>query len=387
MQQMTTTPFGRRPVTAALIEHVQAARAPAPLPQADKWEIFRALCTARRAFGVSDRDLTVLNALISFHPGDTLSDDENLVVFPSNRALAERAHGMAESTLRRHLAALVAAGLILRHDSPNGKRYAARGPDGQIARAFGLDLRPLLVQAREIAAAAAHARAEAEQLRRLREEVVLMKRDAIKLVEYGREHRPDADWSDIQARLTAVQKQMRRKMSLEALSMLAGELRALHDAVHELLNTRILSGNDVQNERHYHNSKPDNLESESKEKQQCHSPHPAHAVPPLELVLKACPDILPYTDAPPRHWHQLVSLAGFLHGMMGISKNAWDEAQSLMGPEVAAVAVAGIMQRISDIRSPGGYLRALSRKAAAGSFSPGPMIMALLRHEPRAAVS
>ena len=71
--------------------------------------------------------------------------------------------------------------------------------------------------------------------------------------------------------------------------------------------------------------------------------------------------------------------------MMGISKNAWEDAQNLMGPEAAAVAVAGIMQRISEIRSPGGYLRALSRKAAAGSFSLGPMIMALLKSKPNVA--
>ena len=40
---------------------------------------------------MSDRDLTVLNALLSFHPDTDLAEGENLVVFPSNRALAERA--------------------------------------------------------------------------------------------------------------------------------------------------------------------------------------------------------------------------------------------------------------------------------------------------------
>jgi len=64
--------------------------------------------------------------------------------------------------------------------------------------------------------------------------------------------------------------------------------------------------------------------------------------------------------------------------MLGISPDAWNEACHTMGEAVAAIVVACILQRAADIRSPGGYLRALSRKAALGQFSPGPMVMALL---------
>ncbi|MCE8456500.1 replication initiation protein RepC, partial [Rhodovulum sulfidophilum] len=105
----------------------------------------------------------------------------------------------------------------------------------------------------------------------------------------------------------------------------------------------------------------------------------APPVLPLALVLKACPDILDYASSPPRHWHELVALAGFVRGMMGISPDAWAEAERAMGAETAAITVAAILQRVSEIQSPGGYLRALSRKAAQGGFSPGPMVMALLR--------
>lgn len=42
---------------------------------------------------------------------------------------------------------------------------------------------------------------------------------------------------------------------------------------------------------------------------------------------------------------------------------------------------ACILQDAARIRQPGGYLRALSRRAAEGGFSPGPMVMALLRRE------
>ncbi len=380
MQVLTTTPFGRRPVTAALLKQARAAQGPADTPHFNKWELFRELCVARAAYGVSDRDLTVLNALLSFHREANLSDNDSLIVFPSNRALSERAHGMAESTLRRHLAALVGAGLITRHDSPNGKRYAARGADGSITRAFGFDLRPLLIRAREITHAAAETRAAAERLKRLREEVVLMKRDALKLVEYGRESAPEAPWEQVETELLSLHKQMRRKMDFATLEALGAELRELLVRVRDMLSeTREMSGNDSENERHYSNSNTDSHDLELTQKKG----KAAGAEPnlPLALVLKACPDILPYAAQTPRHWHELVALAGFVRGMMGISPDAWRQAQEVMGPEVAAVTLAGILQRIGEIKSPGGYLRALTRKAESGGFSPGPMIMALLRTE------
>ena len=396
MERLTVTPFGRRPVSFGLMQALELAEAPAPIPHFPKWELFRALCTARAAFGVSDRDLSVLNALLSFHQGESLSDNENLIVFPSNRALCERAHGMAESTLRRHLAALVQAGLILRHDSPNGKRYAARGADGEVIRAFGFDLRPLLVRAGEITHAAAEARAAAEALKRLREEITLMKRDALKLVQYGRESGAEGPWEAFEQALLGFHKALRRRLGREALQDIHKGLGEMLADIRELLfKTEEMSGNDGENERHQQNSKPDTPESElceetAKGQGECKDPPPGplkRAEPslPLGLVLKACPDILPYAKGEIRHWHELVALAGLVRPMMGISPDAWEEAQRVMGPEVAAITVAGILQRVSEINSPGGYLRALTRKAAEGGFSPGPMIMALLRPGARAA--
>jgi replication initiation protein RepC len=49
-----------------------------------------------------------------------------------------------------------------------------------------------------------------------------------------------------------------------------------------------------------------------------------------------------------------------------------------MGPEQAAIVVVSMLERFAEIKSPGGYLRALTVKAAAGEFSCGPMVMALI---------
>ena len=390
MDLISTTPFGPRPVTATLMKRAREAQAPSAVAHIDKWALFRDLCTARHAYGITDRDLTVLNALLSFLPGKALSDNDSLIVFPSNKALSERAHGMAESTLRRHLAALTHSGIIQRHDSPNGKRYAARGQGGDVVRAFGFDLRPMLVRARDITHAAAEAQAAADRLRRIREEVVILKRDALKLCIYGQEIGADGPWEAYQRQLLDIHKQLRRKTPSDALEALSAALRQMMAAIKRHLQTKEMDGTDAQNERHHQNSNEDSsvfepcLEKAGGEI----SPDQDTADPdvrtrqepnlPLALVLKACPDILPYAQDEIRHWHQLVAVAGFVRGMMGISPDAWTQAQRNMGPEVAAITVVAMLQRIAEIKSPGGYLRALTRKAADGAFSPGPMVMALL---------
>ena len=47
---------------------------------------------------------------------------------------------------------------------------------------------------------------------------------------------------------------------------------------------------------------------------------------------------------------------------MAVLPSGLHEASQAMGPERAAVVTACILQRISEINSPGGYLRSLARK-------------------------
>lgn len=398
MERISTTPFGRRPVSAGLLAANALARTAGPVPAADKWSLFHDLRTARTAFGVSDRDLTVLNALLTFLPERELRDRERLIVFPSNAALAERAHGMAESTLRRHLAALVAAGLIGRHDSPNGKRYASRDAGGGIVRAFGLDLGPLLTRATEIVAKAQAARDLAARLKLAREAAVLRLRDARKLLDYVRAEGLPGDWQASEDRIAAAWRGLRRRLAPgeaerigEDLAEILGQITAVLDP-DPPAESEEMGGNDSQIGRHHSNTDKDILESEpcherdnpsddGQSREPAASPAPLRALS-LGLVLKACPDILPYARSTLRHWHELVALAAHVRGLMGIAAETWDEAQRLMGRETAAIAVAAMLQRIGRIRNPGGYLRALSARAAAGGFSPGPMIMALLNADP-----
>ena len=160
-----TTPFGRRPMTLALVKRQVATAEAAKDRPVDKWKVFRDVCEARAILGVQDRALAVLDALLTFYPAQELSVERPMVVFPSNAQLSVRAHGIAGTTLRRHLAALVEAGLIIRRDSPNGKRYARKDGAGAIESAYGFDLSPLLARAGELAMLAQQVVAYVQKLR------------------------------------------------------------------------------------------------------------------------------------------------------------------------------------------------------------------------------
>lgn len=384
MKHISTTPFGRRPVTAGLLAAQALARTETACAPADKWQILRDLGRARRAFGVTDRDLVVLSALLSFHPGAEIGSAD-CIVFPSNATLGQRAHGMPESTLRRHLAALVVAGLILRHDSPNGKRYAVRGFGSGIDRAYGFDLAPLAHRASEIASAARAADLAARQLQLLRETVVLQLRDCAKLLCYATETLPGC-WNALLDELALARRLLRRRLDMGGLERLANQTANLRALITEAVlpaKTEETGGTARENERHIQDSDNTHLESEYIKNETENTKPPPDPHLPLHLVLRACPEILVYAPHGIADWRDLIATASFLRGMLGISEDTWKDAQCCMTPAGAAITLACMLQGFNRIKKPGAYLRSLSMKAQERSFSPAPMVMALLRAENR----
>ncbi|PJN93694.1 replication initiator RepC, partial [Amaricoccus sp. HAR-UPW-R2A-40] len=145
---------------------------------ADKWRILDLLTGCAESFGIGHRELNVLRALLSFLPERIIAAG-TAVVFPSNATLSDRLNGLPESTLRRHLARLVASGLVGRCDSPNRKRYARRNRSGGLLRAFGFDLAPLATAATAIEAAAERAEAARAEIAVLRENLALLRSDLL----------------------------------------------------------------------------------------------------------------------------------------------------------------------------------------------------------------
>lgn len=362
MERITVTPFGRQPAHAGHLAALAATRdgTGMPLPAIDKWALLRALGEARNAFGVSDRDLTVLAALASFRPGAELRDDARLVVFPSNRTLAARLHGMAESTLRRHLAALVRARLIQRHDSPNGKRYARREA-GRIVTAFGFDLRPLLARAREIATAAEAARAADAERARLREACRVRLRDVTKLAAH-------LGARDLDATLGEARTALRRKLTRGALEACLARLEAilagLWDRDDSPAETAEPSGDDSRNERHLQITDPEPIDVEQMR---------------IEGIAAACPSVGALTGQRIAGWQGFAAAVGQLRPMAGIDAASWQVALERLGPVDAAISVGCIIERGAAIRAPGAYLRGLCARKAVGRFDRGALLRSAAR--------
>jgi replication initiation protein RepC len=101
------------------------------------------------------------------------------------------------------------------------------------------------------------------------------------------------------------------------------------------------------------------------------------------MVLNACPDVVDYAKNGISNWRDFLATAAVVRSTLGISPSAWEEAQSVLGEVPAAVVVACILQRGAAINSAGGYLRGLTRKAEAGEFSLGPILMAQINSRRR----
>jgi replication initiation protein RepC len=402
---LSTAPFGRRSLTLAHVASQALAKARPPEKTVHKWQVFRAICAAKTKVGVSERSLAVLDALLSFHPETALCGD-NLIVFPSNQQLALRAHGMAPTTMRRHLSALVDCGLVIRRDSPNGKRYARKGQGGEIAMAFGFDLSPLVARAEEFEAWAEEVRTEERTLKLARERITLLRRDIAKMIATGIEENVPirgggagaSDWLGIYTLYRSMLARIPRTAVRLQLEPIAEELSLLADEVLGLLEDHIKTKNPVANEsrsgQHKQNSNPNYLTELEPASQKSRgggveplsqSPRMPDGVFPLGMVLDACPDIVDYAGGGIFNWRDFLSVAAVVRPMLGISPSAWEEAQAVMGEVQAATVVAAILQRGEAIHSAGGYLRELTEKARAGGFSPGPMLMALIGARKRAA--
>lgn len=414
-----TTPFGRRSMTLGMLASQAATRRIEPGQSIDKWKLYRALCEARPLLGITDRALAILNALLSFYPKGELCEDNGLIVFPSNAQLSLRAHGMAEQTIRRHVATLVDAGLLIRKDSPNGKRYARKEQGGELREAFGFSLAPLLVRAEEIERLAAEVVAERLHLQRLRERLTLCRRDVAKLIEMALEEGAAGNWSAIHLHFRSVVEQLPRSPSAEQIAATLDELEMLREEIVNQLEVQVKTynqgGNAPHTERHIQNSNPqsitelepsfetkqgataeDGSEGRAEPTEQIqkdeakidpvsgtHAASAANAALrsfPLGLVLQACPEIMAYG---PRGaigtWRDLMAAAVVVRSMLGVSPSAYEQACEIMGAENAATVMACVLERAGHINSAGGYLRDLTRRAERGEFAIGPMLMALAR--------
>jgi replication initiation protein RepC len=382
-------------MSLGMISNQVAAKAVSADATVHKWHVFRDIKEARIAVGATDRALAILDALLSFHPDTAFNGDSALIVWPSNEQLIGRANGMSPATLRRHLANLVDCGLVIRRDSPNGKRFARKGQGGEIEQAYGFDLSPIVARAAEFKELAEAVKAEKKAYRLVKERLTICRRDVVKMIDAGIEEGVPANWGRIQQAYQAIISQLPRTAPRQILEDISAELEQLwaevRDALESFVKTQNLNANESHSERHIQNSKPDSkseseygLGNKKEASGSAAETDNVRGLPrrelPLGIVLDACPNMLWLVKGGGiRHWRGFLAAAEVARPAMGISPSAWEEARTAMGEQQAAIVLAAIYQRQEQIQSAGGYLRSLTDKAKDGKFSVWPMIMALLR--------
>nr|WP_167623533.1 replication initiation protein RepC [Paracoccus sp. AK26] len=130
-----------------------------------------------------------------------------------------------------------------------------------------------------------------------------------------------------------------------------------------------MSGNDSQNERHQQNTDSDDLESVKADE--------PNELPPLELVLKAAPEIATYAQAPVRNWHDLARVADFVRPMLGITRETWSFAAKAWG----RTGGGGLVLHPAALQRHSKPWRLSASSGASRTFRIGPMIKALLRRQ------
>lgn len=389
-----TTPFGQRPMTLALVKRQLATEQTVASSSVDKWRVFRDVGDARSRLGLQDRALAVLNALLSFFPAVELNSEKNLIVFPSNAQLSARANGIAGTTLRKCLGMLVEAGIIIRKDSPNGKRYARKGDEGDIEDAYGFSLAPLIARASEFAALAQTVAAEQRRFRITKDRLTIVRRDVRKLISVGMEENLPGDWMAAEACFVEIVGRFARRPTLQDLLASLDEMSLLHDEVSRMLETHEeiekSDGNGIASGCHIQNSNTESCnELEPRfDLSQGERTEPAKKTErknepktfPLSMVLRACPEIMPFGPGGTiGSWREMMSAAVTVRSMLGVSPSAYEDACEVLGQAGAALAIACIYERAGHITSAGGYLRDLTAKARRGEFSLGPMLFALVK--------
>ncbi len=93
----------------------------------------------------------------------------------------------------------------------------------------------------------------------------------------------------------------------------------------------------------------------------------------LSTVMQACPEFASWArnmGGYLRDWSDVHRVIGQLRPMIGVSENAWNDAQERLGPQMATAALVLVFDKHSagEVASPGGYLRGMVEKAGAGEL-------------------
>ncbi|WFU13146.1 plasmid replication protein RepC (plasmid) [Rhizobium sp. CB3090] len=346
----------------------------------------------------------LLLILINTAPADAFEKSGRPIVFKSNRQLAFEV-GRSVGRVSRMLSRLFDLGLITMQDSGNYKRYPIRNSDGDITDGCGVDLRILILRYGDLNRLVKDIRAE----KKATEAALRRYRGALRNIRYALAVAGDvsatvrqrvADRVERISNYIGIAAKASNRMLRRATFLLEWSMdRLMHldprpqDQLGAVKTTCLRVENDMQKQTTLpYQSERSNVREGWAHVGQHSFPkadaasrsafaHTATRRPgsvserePQRQALLALKDILRATPAlgelgcTPKNFQELVRLTPMLCRFAGISEDARRGAVATMGERQAAVAVAVTLEKANrrEVSSPGGYLRAMAERAAAG---------------------
>ncbi len=390
-------------MTRARIAPGQRRLAPEAIPikaQADRFgglpdglslgQTLAAFKRAAASLGLSAvRDL--VDQLMAFSQAQDWQRGSRPIVWPSNAMLADRL-GVCQRHVRRLLARLIEAGIIVPMDSPEGRRWGRRDSSGRIVEAYGFDLSPIADRHAEFVALAEQADSERKARATLRRRLTIARKAIQQLAETALEHGlADRDWrawlteayrveadamgdEGVLATLEASAVDLERKREegedtlLKAMQKSVKESSAADSGVRPITTTTKPRADNSA-------TRKESLQKSSKRNGERVLPgqpaaltdlQPPAATPRFILRVSSPLQEQMFTACPT--WADVVDGADRLRHQLGISRAAWIEACQELGRYQAATAVAVIAAKRDAIRSPGGYLRGMIARGRAGDL-------------------
>jgi len=370
--------------------------------------------------GLKASDLMLLETLGAFTQPQDWEARRRPIVWASNAYLMEQT-GFSLSALKRHARRLAEAGVIAFKDSPNGKRWGRRNPDGHIVEAYGFDLSPMAARVEEFTELYGHIQVERALCQRLKRQITVARRMIRARIEAALQSALRGAWvrylEIFEGLLSRLPRANAASETLEQVLRWFQELqerveRAYLKAVraddpveYPISNegqvtkkTQKLNPKEVITEPHILTTNQLNpVISNRSETEQAAGVAPERpTVVPVErpepegegaevpksargvavdvgTVMQACPEFAFWArnmGGYLRDWGDLYRIAGDLKKIIGISDHAWLAAQEVMGKQMAAAAMALVFDKHAkgEVASAGGYLRGMTEKARAGEL-------------------
>jgi replication initiation protein RepC len=429
---------GLRKITPPMLGALKAAEGyslPAEMPPGQALAAFKA---AAPFLGLRPNVVHAVDWLFRFtNPIDWLPSSRP-IVWPS-AAMQQQDMGLGVSQVKNLNRHLVELGLVVMRDSPNGKRYGRRGPQGRIIEAYGFDLSPIARRFTEFQAIAQAGREGRARIAGLRRRATIARNGIRQLLETANEQRIAGDEWDAcclaatmasrglagrknpdememtVAALERIQREMRFGLETAFAAQAGSRTTPLDSFVdtdpkgpenwphitttNQLMNpkdTVIAPKQDKAAEPTHHPSSRRTAalvtsivrQSIDNRRQQASVERRDSGtllkITPIDLV-KLAPRLRPYLrDASPR-WPELVEAADWLRDELGIPQNIWGDACLALGREQAAVAVAIVSAKPHTHfrRSAGAYFHGMISRAKAGELHLGRTIWAMRHQEER----